>query len=206
MTKLPPGPNIAMADALFCGVFGMKRKPMSKGNTIIYPQDMPGASVPAKPRAARGTGEWSQRKAKARCETQFLLRWQGPAYVTEHRFHPTKRWRFDYAWPDAKVALEIEGGIFTRGAHVRPRGIADDIDKANAAAHLGWRLFRACDLSDLDTTIAQIMAALATATPTAASAPHAPASDTPDASACEPAGKKPSFFSKWEKVIKETKR
>lgn len=33
-----------------------------------------------------------------------------PAPVTEHRFHPVRRWRFDFAWPDEHLALEIAVG------------------------------------------------------------------------------------------------
>jgi hypothetical protein len=118
-----------------------------------------GISQP-KPRAERGTGKHSKKKARARVETQFLLRWNGPAYVTEHVFHPNRKWRLDYAWPEHRVGLEIEGGIFTRGAHVRPRGIADDIAKANAASECGWTVYRACDLNDVDDVIRQIKAAI----------------------------------------------
>lgn len=38
----------------------------------------------------------------------------------EHRFHESRRWRFDYAWPEHRVALEVEGGVWTRGRHTRP--------------------------------------------------------------------------------------
>lgn len=31
--------------------------------------------------------------------------------VAEHRFHPFREWRFDYAIPELKIALEVEGGI-----------------------------------------------------------------------------------------------
>ena len=33
----------------------------------------------------------------------------------EWKFHPVRRWRFDYAFPDFRVALEVEGGVFTGG-------------------------------------------------------------------------------------------
>ena len=29
-----------------------------------------------------------------------------------------RRWRFDFAWPSHKVAVEIDGGIFIHGRHV----------------------------------------------------------------------------------------
>ena len=65
-----------------------------------------------------------------------------PAPVTEHRFHPSRKWRFDYAWPDAKVALEVEGGVWTGGRHTSSAGFLKDMEKYNAAARLGWRVLR----------------------------------------------------------------
>ena len=63
-------------------------------------------------------------------------------WVTQHKFHPTRKWRFDFAWPDLKLACEIDGGIFSRGRHVNPRGFIADCEKSNEATRLGWRLFR----------------------------------------------------------------
>ena len=51
-------------------------------------------------------------------------------------------WRFDYAFPDFKVALEVEGGVFTGGRHTRSLGFLNDIEKYNAAAVLGWTVVR----------------------------------------------------------------
>lgn len=72
-----------------------------------------------------------------------LLRSVGlPAPVREHRFHPVRRWRFDYAWPGEKVALEVEGGVWTGGRHTRGAGFVADIEKYNAAVVAGWRVVR----------------------------------------------------------------
>lgn len=62
--------------------------------------------------------------------------------VEEYRFAPPRRWRFDYAWPMQKVALEVEGGVFTRGRHTRGKGFMNDMAKYNAATLAGWRVFR----------------------------------------------------------------
>lgn len=62
--------------------------------------------------------------------------------VKEYRFHPTRLWRFDYAIPSAKIALEVEGGVWSEGRHIRPQGFLGDVDKYNTAAVMGWRLFR----------------------------------------------------------------
>lgn len=65
-----------------------------------------------------------------------------PEPVAEYRFHPTRKWRFDYAWPRQKVALEVEGGVWTAGRHTRGSGFLRDMEKYNAAAVRGWRVLR----------------------------------------------------------------
>lgn len=57
-------------------------------------------------------------------------------------FHPRRKWRFDFAWPDVQIGVEVEGGVWTRGRHTRSSGFIDDCEKYNAAAELGWRVFR----------------------------------------------------------------
>lgn len=61
-----------------------------------------------------------------------------PDPVREFRFHPTRRWRFDLAWPQALVALEIHGGEFIQGKHNRGLGMAKDFEKLNTAQLDGW--------------------------------------------------------------------
>lgn len=61
---------------------------------------------------------------------------------SEVRFHPARKWRFDFAWPGPLVALEVEGGVWTGGRHTRGSGFVKDIEKYNAAAAMGWRVFR----------------------------------------------------------------
>ena len=65
-----------------------------------------------------------------------------PRPVPEFRFHPVRMWRLDYAWPEAKLGLEVEGGVWTMGKHGRGSGIVKDMEKSNALACLGWRLLR----------------------------------------------------------------
>src|SRR5262245_20400337 len=60
--------------------------------------------------------------------------------VRELQFSPPRKWRFDYAWPEQKVALEVQGGIWTRGRHVRGAALLREYDKLNAAAIAGWRV------------------------------------------------------------------
>ena len=66
-------------------------------------------------------------------------------WTTEWKFHPHRRWRFDVAWPDLKLAVEIEGGTYSKrgkSRHTTGEGFHEDCEKYNAAALLGWRVLR----------------------------------------------------------------
>ena len=62
--------------------------------------------------------------------------------ISEYRFHPTRKWRFDYAIPEFKIAIEIDGGVFIQGRHNRGSGYVKDMEKFNEAAILGWRILK----------------------------------------------------------------
>lgn len=66
----------------------------------------------------------------------------GPPLEREYRFDPARGWRLDRAHPASLVAIEIDGGTFSRGRHVRPMGFEEDCRKINAAQLAGWRVFR----------------------------------------------------------------
>ena len=65
-----------------------------------------------------------------------------PQPEREYRFAPPRRWRFDMAWLDKMVAVECEGGVWTRGRHTRGAGFIADCEKYNAAALQGWKVLR----------------------------------------------------------------
>jgi len=91
------------------------------------------------------------------------------AWETEFVFAPPRRWRFDFAWPAFRIALEVEGGVFGRmltiesghetragqrveiahgtrvragGRHNDGRGMEKDLEKYNHAAICGWAVLR----------------------------------------------------------------
>jgi len=53
-----------------------------------------------------------------------------------------RRWRFDYAFPEVKVAIELEGGVWSNGAHTRGKHYISDMEKYNSAVELGWVVLR----------------------------------------------------------------
>ena len=74
----------------------------------------------------------------------FQLRAAGlPEPEREYRFVPRRLFRADFAWPERKILLEVEGGIFRRDpSHSSISGIKRDIEKQNQAAILGYRVLR----------------------------------------------------------------
>lgn len=96
----------------------------------------------------------TEKAKKKRLENTFLATWRlvgrenwgDDCYPEPERefyfYRPHRQWRFDFAWPECLVAVEIEGGIFNQGRHGRGAGIAEDAVKYNAAAFIGWAVIR----------------------------------------------------------------
>jgi very-short-patch-repair endonuclease len=60
----------------------------------------------------------------------------------EYHFHPQRKWRFDFALLEPKIAVEIEGGTWIQGRHQRGGSYEVDCEKYNAAVKMGWRVLR----------------------------------------------------------------
>ena len=63
-------------------------------------------------------------------------------FVREYQFDAVRKWRFDFALPEHKLAIEVEGGIWTQGRHTRGSGYIKDLEKYNAAAAQGWKVLK----------------------------------------------------------------
>lgn len=97
-------------------------------------------------------------KGPSSLEQDFLIRWStvkgAPTLVAEFVFHPVRKWRFDFACPAARVAIELEGGTFgwvdplnpgerQVGGHSTGKGYEKDCLKYNEAIMAGgWFIFR----------------------------------------------------------------
>lgn len=84
-------------------------------------------------------------KSPSRLEERFQMLWKhvkGPDLEREYRFHHERRWRADFAQMEARVLIEIEGGIWVNGRHNRAAGFNADLEKYLEASLAGWRVFR----------------------------------------------------------------
>ena len=66
----------------------------------------------------------------------------GVPFEEEYRFDPERKWRFDFAYPQWKIGIEVEGGTWTGGRHTRGSGYEKDCEKYNTAAMRGWMVYR----------------------------------------------------------------
>jgi len=76
---------------------------------------------------------------------KFAQAWaaiKGQQLTAEHKFHATRKWRFDFAHLESKIAIELEGLTHKGGRHQSVKGYTADVEKYNAAALLGWTVMR----------------------------------------------------------------
>lgn len=87
------------------------------------------------------------RALREKNEARFVLQAKVaglPLAVREYLFAKDaidREWRFDFAWPQFMIALEVEGAP-GRGRHTTAAGFRNDCEKYNAATLLGWSVYR----------------------------------------------------------------
>lgn len=73
-----------------------------------------------------------------------------PKPVFEHDYIPGRKFRLDIAWPDYKVGVEVQGGLWLKAAHSTGTGIKRDMEKRNLGILNGWRVLE-CEPKDVCT-------------------------------------------------------
>lgn len=84
-----------------------------------------------------------ERQAELIASLLFQVKALGlPEPILEYKFHPERRWRADLAWtlPGYRLLLEIQGGVYSSGRHVRGAGYENDCERMAEAVCLGWRV------------------------------------------------------------------
>lgn len=83
--------------------------------------------------------------AKSKLEETLLFQIKAvglPVPEREYHFSDTRRWRLDFAYPERKIGIEVQGGIYSRGAHSRGSGLERDYEKINTAQLMGYKVFQ----------------------------------------------------------------
>ncbi len=99
----------------------------------------------------------------SRLERRFELLWRtldGPKLESEFRFHPTRRWRADYAHIESRTLIELEGGVWVGGRHNRAAGFVADAEKYFEATMGGWRVVRLVNSQLTLPNVGRIVAAI----------------------------------------------
>jgi very-short-patch-repair endonuclease len=63
-------------------------------------------------------------------------------FTREFRWHPVRRWRADVAFVDARLLIEVDGGVWIGGGHTSGAGKSRDCLKDCEALVSGWRTLR----------------------------------------------------------------
>ncbi len=129
--------HIMTESTTLCG-----RTPPDKN--IIYQPNSPqaGAICNKCNRAIRGEtkGESEKKKLERMVEADIKNCQLSTGCVPQHKFHPERKWRWDFCYPRYKLAIEVQGGTYTRGRHSRGPGQRKDFEKISEGAILGWHI------------------------------------------------------------------
>lgn len=105
----------------------------------------PPTKKPRKARSPKAPKEPKAPKPPSKLELRFRDYWRacdGPELIEEYHFHPTRKWRADFAHMESRTLIEIEGGGWVGGRHTSGAGFAKDTEKYLEAALMGWRVLR----------------------------------------------------------------
>lgn len=145
-----------------------------------------------------------------------------PKPLGEYRFAPPRRFRFDWAWPHAMVAVEIDGGAFSgdrrcptckqsfAGRHTRGAGFVKDIEKHNLAIKCGWKVLRCVPSDATSTRFIELLRTMvdrgwrATDDPTGNSGSHRPHRAGPDVPAEHPLNRRAVVYPQAHAKVEES--
>jgi very-short-patch-repair endonuclease len=124
-----------------------------QGYTII---DGKAVKVSEKPKATIKAKQVKSTRGDAqKIYMEHILEQTGETFVKEHKFHPTRKWRFDFSNLELKCAIEYEGLFAAKSRHTTATGFTGDAEKYNQATILGWKVLRytALNYKQLETDV-----------------------------------------------------
>lgn len=71
-----------------------------------------------------------------------VLKKSGLEFEEEYKFDEVRKFRFDWAIEDYRIAIEYEGIFSEKSGHTTISGYTKDITKYNLATKLGWQILR----------------------------------------------------------------
>jgi hypothetical protein len=88
-------------------------------------------------------GLWQVHCPKLILEREFsdIAAWEADYQERYLKSKRSKRYRLDFAHPDSRTGIEIQGGVYNRGRHVTGSGYERDCRKYNLAYTSGWTIF-----------------------------------------------------------------
>lgn len=114
-------------------------RPLAGERLQVKPVDQP-EKKPKKVRAAARPKPVKPPKPRSELEIDMdrqMVEHQIQTPTLEHRFDPVRKWRFDFAWPNLMLALEVEGSV-----HRIKGRFKSDIEKYAMAQLAGWTVLR----------------------------------------------------------------
>lgn len=116
--------------------------------------EQPAVADPFAPEALRSAPQPKSKKRKSagrrandssiEAELELMLRANRiPEAVRQcDWWHPVRKWRLDFFWPDAGLAAEVDGGLYVNGRHNRGAAMEEQYIRDQEAAMLGIRVIR----------------------------------------------------------------
>jgi len=88
-------------------------------------------------------GLWQAHNSLIPLEREFseIDAWEKDFQERYAKSKRSKRYRLDFAHPDSRTGIEIQGGVYMRGRHVTGSGYERDCRKYNLAYTSGWTIF-----------------------------------------------------------------
>jgi hypothetical protein len=81
-----------------------------------------------------------------------------PEPLAEQRLIPGRRFSCDLVWPDARLVVEVQGGVWLRrGGHTGGKAQIDDMEKLNLVQLAGYRVLQVTPQQVTDGTLRDLL-------------------------------------------------